>query len=469
MKGMLKKVFWAALLLCIANQKAEADIPYGSSLYLDILPFHVSTVNGEEREFSVDVVLYNPNYEVENYEFYLYLPPGVEFVDISNDEARTPSGVEIFGIDGGQDGVHVLVFNLMGRKYSGTSGTVSTIRLKTTRDFTYETPLDIELREIAISNGAGEGNTYDSKTMMFSGDLSTVSELPKLHGRYTADAVSALLDAGLGANDILTSIDLTEATDVDESATLTTQNKNMLVYLGENKTIANEDNVVSGDICEKLVLHDGNYPFSNDREFTAVSAGFDRAFNKQHSTICLPFELNASDVAKIGKVYDFVKASGDKLHFTTNETGTVAYQPYMILPNSGTVFNDMGSKQIRVTESSPVQADGYSFNGVLSPVQLLSDESATHYGYLESNGTFIQVGQENGAHCKPFRGYFTTVTAEGNSKVMSVVFDDTTGVNQVFESGVDGPSYDLGGMPVDSKDLPSGTVYIRNGKKNIKK
>ena len=454
-------------VLCLGAKGATAD-DY-KNLYLDILPFYVDAADGEVKEFQVDVVLHNPEYTVEEYEFFLYLPRGIKYVKAEQDFNRAPSDGVLYDVEKeAENSVHFLLFNLLGtNKFKGTDGRIATLTLTTTSEYVAGIH-NIELKEILIQNGEPYSDTYDSETMAFSGDLSAATSLPKLHGRYTADALQDIFEkTGLKNNAVLTSIDFTEAISTDATATVETANKNLLLYLADGMQLANEHNVVTGSRCGSLLLTDGNYPFSSDREFTAANVTFNRTYAHQHSTICLPFDLTPADIQKIGTVYAYQDVRNQQLHYTPVESAS-ANQPYLLLPNSGTVVSGLGSKTIPVTSAGSSSADGFTFEGTLEPRQLVSDATTTYYGYLESSGKFIRVGTSTGAHCKPFRAFFSVATSNALAKELGVVFDEATGIHSPNAVSDEQPVYGIDGRKARESQLRKSSIFIKGGKKVIK-
>lgn len=166
-----------------------------------------------------------------------------------------------------------------------------------------------------------------SNISTFSNDaLIAMSEL-KLEGDFTADNITAL-NAKLGVNNVLTSVDLTKATvatdAVDVFAAL---NPNTLKYFVDGATVpATWTNTVIGNTAVTITLTDG-YNFNNVKAFTTSAIAYKRTFAKGWSTFGLPFAM--TDISELGSVEKFSEVKDNTIIFDA-ATEIIACNPYLI-------------------------------------------------------------------------------------------------------------------------------------------
>ena len=163
----------------------------------------------------------------------------------------------------------------------------------------------------------------------FSNDaLIQVQELT-LEGDFTAADINTL-NTKLGANAVLTSVDLTNATIADDATDIfATLNPNALKYFAEGAAVpANWTNAVLGNAAANIELTDGS-SFNNTKEFTATAIAYKRTFAQGWSTFSLPFSI--ADVENLGTIEKFteVKEATKTIAFET-ATEIVACDPYLI-------------------------------------------------------------------------------------------------------------------------------------------
>ena len=245
------------------------------------------------------------------------------------------------------------------------------------------------------------------------------------------------------------------------------ETKNQVIKASSNT--ANTSNVIANSTCASLVLTDGAYNFGVDEGFTATALSYDRSFTAdQLSTVCLPFALTADEVSAAGTFYELASYSDGSLHFNEVNT-TEAYKPYLFkAASSGTPFSSLSSKAISASTSEELTstATGASMVGTLIAQTLRSDESNTLYGY-KSDGTFVQIGSNNGAHINPFRAYIM-IPGASNVKSLKASLDISTSIEPTPHLTTDSSQieaaavYNLSGKRVQN---PVRGIYIRGNKK----
>ena len=246
-----------------------------------------------------------------------------------------------------------------------------------------------------------------------------------------------------------------------------TLNNNALVKASANTNSL--PNVIVNGTCATLKLTDGAYNFGVDEDFTATALSYDRSFTAdQLSTVCLPFALTADEVSAAGTFYELASYSDGSLHFNEVNT-TEAYKPYLFkAASTGTPFSSLSSKAISASTSEELTstATGASMVGTLIAQTLKSDESNTLYGY-KSDGTFVQIGSNNGAHINPFRAYIMIPVAS-NVKSLKASLDISTSIEPTPHLTTDSSQieaaavYNLSGKRVQN---PVRGIYIRGNKK----
>lgn len=188
------------------------------------------------------------------------------------------------------------------------------------------------------NEGAGDRSfAYGFKVLETTISASNVSTFPdnaliamselKLEGDFTADNITAL-NAKLGANNVLTSVDLTKATvatdAVDVFAAL---NPNTLKYFVDGATVpAAWTNTVIGNTAVTITLTDG-YNFNNVKAFTTSAIAYKRTFAKGWSTFGLPFAM--TDISELGSVEKFSEVKDNTIIFDA-ATEIIACNPYLI-------------------------------------------------------------------------------------------------------------------------------------------
>ena len=206
----------------------------------------------------------------------------------------------------------------------------------------------------------------------------------------------------------------------------------------------------------------------------SVAVGYNRTFAtpEQCYTVCLPFALSNEEVAAIsGKFYTLNSYADNTLHFE-EVSSTDAYTPYLFKPSVANVtisssnytLVDYAAQSLTTT----VSANAASFIGRVAEATLKSGDGYTLYGYRASDGKFVQIGSDKGAHINPFRAYIC-IPGVSEVKSFNVKFDDseTTGIEAVNGAGfkaTGSEAYDLQGRRVSN---PTRGLYIINGKKAV--
>lgn len=191
----------------------------------------------------------------------------------------------------------------------------------------------------------------------------------------------------------------------------------------------------------------------------------------EYNTICLPFDMNAEEIAAAfgegAMVYEFSGAEGNTLKFEDTDriySGT----PYLLKPTetkneivyTGTTYDDLKQAQ-----------DGeYCFIGTFSPATLKTDGTNLFF-VAGAKLAKPESDQNNANRLKGFRAYMEVPAASAN--VLKVCIDGITASINDIKSDLtisDGKVYNLNGQYVGNsmQNLAKG-VYVQNGKKYVVK
>lgn len=274
-------------------------------------------------------------------------------------------------------------------------------------------------------------------------------------------------------------------------------NPNVIIYATEQyQGNAMRENLVKGDVAEKLVLHDG-YNLCIPQPFWSKQATYVRDFTKLTQkgtaagweTIVLPFDVaNVVNETK-GRVAPFGSEEATDKHFYLARLGDGGFEltsvmsantPYIVcMPNNPAydeqynlngkvMFYSKSTSGVYVSATDEaVEDNGPLFNLIPSYEKIqaspnfymLNDDA---YEGMLPGSVFVQ-----NKDVEPFRAYAVDVTGyapaylplfEGADAVMPIV--NTASDNDVMV-------YDLMGQRQNPKALVPGRIYIINGVKTI--
>ena len=249
-------------------------------------------------------------------------------------------------------------------------------------------------------------------------------------------------------------------------------NKNALIIAAANQEpAALPCNAIVNGECDLLALTDGAYDFAAPADFTAAAVTYDRsiAANKK-VTVCLPFDVSASEMASAGiTAYTLDQVTKDGyFHFTTVSEMS-ANTPYIIeLSETGKPFAELSGRAISATPATlTTNIDGIQFVGTMKREVLNSGAGAVYYGY--NNGTFVKVGSNVGIN--PFRAYIQSSQELGSA--VQAQFDKTDAIHTMATDAQpsNAPVYSIDGRLVSPDGNTSGLgkgIFIQGGKKVVK-
>ena len=232
--------------------------------------------------------------------------------------------------------------------------------------------------------------------------------------------------------------------------TLTPTNLNALIKANEG-ALANDKNVIIGDVCAKLELTDKN-PFNAPVAFTATSAKFTKTVENDYATMVIPF---AAAVPSDVEAYEITGNNGDKL--TTSLVESVAANKPVMLKGNGT-FDFVAENAAIAATTNAAQNNGL-LNGVYANTAVPTENTYVLQKQVEDVNFYKAI---SGLTVNPFRAYLTTAVA--GAARLTFDFNEATGIKTVKTT--EGTEvYNLQGVRVAN---PTKGLYIVNGKKVIK-
>jgi hypothetical protein len=397
---------------------ATATEPDPTTNNIQIIPFSIEP--GEEK--TINVEMNNPDKPCTAILFNLVMPDGIS---IEKDADNLPlidfgsrTTLKKHTLDTNEVGgaTRVLIASSKLNLISGTSGTLVTVTIKASDDLKPGV-YTIALKDMEMtSTDSKVFKPYNYNASVLSGSLIAESTLPNLYGNYTTDAITAL-NSKIGSNSSITSVDLSNATDIASAATLNTANENTLFYLPEGKSVANTTNVVSGKECTKLLLTEDK-PFAATKAFTAASASYTR--NTTASgwySLCLPFATTIPSGVSIEK-YESVDKAANTVTFISTSSPE-ANIPYIFKTSEkGDVTFTATNVNVPATTNL---TDGY-FTGTFSTLQAGTIEGK--YA-LKADGSGFAMASAT-AYVSPFRAY---LNENLSAKALSILHNDVDGIS----------------------------------------
>lgn len=190
------------------------------------------------------------------------------------------------------------------------------------------------------------------------------------------------------------------------------------------------------------------------------------------NTICLPFNVDASDFGSVfgdadAKAYKFASVEDKKLCFE-EVTSIEAGVPYLLTVAKAHEMGNVGKVDILVEEPKAVTVDGVTFKGTFN-VKVLDEKNL----FLGKDGNLkVPASTEgNNNKLKGMRAYF--VLPEATQTAYSLSFGgETTGIQAIEGEKAEKAQgvYTISGVKVadNTANLAKG-LYIVNGKKFIQK
>ena len=422
---------------------------------------------------TVTLDLQNPNDEFTAFQCNISLPKGIDWATKSDrngnvvyaqptfNVAANRTDADYHTLSGGakmDDGTFKLIcYSLTKDIFLGETGAILDLPLIFAEDLA-EGIYEIEVKDIVLTRkDVSDVKPSDYKTIVIVGkpDVKSVT----IYGDITADAI-AMLNDRLGANESLSSLDLSSAIAVDGTSAITMANPNAVIYVAEGMSVKNENNVVEGDVCANLVLTDG-YPFGPAKTFTAKKAEYSRTLSADtYGTIVLPFTPDA-ETLKEYTFYELTDVEENALTFD-EVSSPVAGKPYLLTSSGAATKLTAKAESIVNIEPAATEADGWKMKGTYESV-VFTDADELANLYCISGNQFKQATSK--LTMNPFRAYFV-----GDGSVKSITMRGDDGTTRVIslnaESSASEALFNLQGCQVEHAEQG---IYIQNGKKVLVK
>lgn len=429
---------------------------YDAEHNLQIIPAQIAVGSDETK---VKLLMANKQAdEISSVKFDLVLPDGISLKQDDDANEYIEAGSRInpyrfgFNISKNADNSRSIQARNTVYKgtFSGTEGDIAILPLVADADLA-DGIYTIELRNIVFNNNT-DLKILPYKASFFVGRPQVTDA--KLYGRYNAEAVEAL--TGSLTDPGVASLDMTEAT-FDEPCKITLTNPNALIYVNEDATLGNSQNVVTDEQCKKLVLTDGS-AFSAPLLFTAERAEYTRSVVSQFGTLCLPYAVHSDDAVKY---YSIDRIEGTTLYLTEQPT-VAAGVPVVFecVGGTGSLSATADDAPVSGTLTTSGNSD-LTLVGSYKPLVITDTDELKRIYYIRED-RFRQA--TNSLTVNPFRAYIGNVAAE-RSKVLDISTGTLTGIAAGLDeagSAVVG-IYDVKGVKHEALQPGVNLVKYENG------
>jgi len=259
---------------------------------------------------------------------------------------------------------------------------------------------------------------------------------------------------------------------VTVSGTLTDgENKNLTFYAREN--VKNQLFVEAASYATRTAAITAAPVITLDEDETDVpvaSTGenrkveLSRTFVAGWNTICVPFDLNATEIATGAKVLEFSNYnSGTKELTFSPVTELKANKPYVIyVPEDIAGPLNFSGKTVTISDDPETAINGVTFQGTYAPK---AAGSLTDMWGLTAAGKIAKASSST--TMSGFRAYFVGIPANATARFVGFDDDVPTGISIVGTDAAAEGAYNLKGQNVEQ--LRKGGLYIINGKKQVVK
>ncbi len=328
--------------------------------------------------------------------------------------------------------LRVLTHSDVNKPFLGTSGQIIRVRVKVA---TTVAPglYPIKMWWVEISKSDGYVRYEQWTTSYVRVDSPVAAALNDMDGCLPSFVVS-----GLNAESSLYSLDLSEATQLNGTLSLT--NANAVVYANSALGLSGTNVVVDGN-CTQLTLS-GDSPFAPASDFTATSATLTRTVGDKYATVVVPFDTQ-------GTFYTLNAAGTDELIFS-EVTSLPAGTPALF---HGDLSATGSNVNVTPTLVTPDAVSGLTMTGTYTGKTITG-------GYYLKDNLFYAVNEY--ATVKPFRAYFSGTV---DSSVKAIRIGDLTGVESTLSTATESPEvYDLAGRrlarPVKGVNIVGGDKIL---------
>jgi hypothetical protein len=329
--------------------------------------------------------------------------------------------------------------------------------------FIYYTSSDGKIEPFASTFGAAIHTntcTNGKGIIEFEGDVTSIGDeafkncthLTSLTIPASVTTISANAFEGCTS---LTTLDLTKVTVLPAGTASSLSNPNTLIRTASDLGLT-RDNVVVGDVCERLVLTDG-HPFHNTKAFTATSASYNRTMTTTYGTIFLPFAPDTES-------YVFLSLTAVDVTALTfdEEAAPQANTPYLFRKRSaGAGAVTATNVAIPVSTPQTTTSGNLTMKGTFTKLEFTAADNV----YFILNNTFYLFASGDGHKLtiNPFRAYFEVEDESQPAFSIRERNGDTTRIDSRTMEEIPTEIYDLQGRRIT--EPTSSGIYIVNGKK----
>lgn len=392
-------------------------------------------IENDEYDYYMELWLVNESFDVANLQFDLLFPEGIEYMDYEFDE-RIPSTT-------------------------------------TKKGKTYVTEYDFSFQTNVLSSGytrfmfipGGEMRKIEKGEgcIMFI-YFKTSSELkPGIYPiKMTNIKLVESVTSSIVLNDVLSYVEVKDGgavsplqTEADVDMSSLTGYVPSFVVNELNNQIASNSNLRSLNLSGVEELGADLVIPENVVYAVSTKGGLKRDFIAQKSTVCLPFALNATQVAAIKErgceieILSEYNSSTNTVKFSPVEE-MAANTPYLVTNSSElATFADIEGISLGDLFSTPVEVTqgAITMRGSFENQLLSSDGNTTYFAYNVADGNFVRIGSN--ASVKPFRAY---LALSGSSEARSISIDDsTTGISELKKDYRELEAYTLQGIKTKNK------------------
>lgn len=227
-------------------------------------------------------------------------------------------------------------------------------------------------------------------------------------------------------------------------------NQQIKVVFGKDFTIVNDQQAVTAD------------------ETGTKDVILNRSFAQGWNTICLPFNVEPTEIAEGAKAQEFSSVNANALNFA-EVTEMQANTPYLFFaPQAIASGKVLESKDVVEGVAKSVTKEGYTFCGTYTLTNMQGK-----YGVANVEGVQKIMRGAAGSSLAGTRAYFTTTNTKANGMRINLGNNGITGINQINAENIQNAAavYNLQGVKVSNHgttNLPAG-IYIMQGKKVIVK
>jgi len=243
---------------------------------------------------------------------------------------------------------------------------------------------------------------------------------------------------------------------------------NMMIKVAKANEIANDKNVIADGKCASFVLTD-KQNFAPQSNFVAQTVGYARTNTQGYNTVCLPFDVKASDFPETCTLYVFKETSKEVVRFTEASTeDVIAAGTPILVSDETTETGDAAKWQMNLSTDRNVvasvsgNADADQTTGLNGA--FMKRSLGTGYYKLNSEGTKF-VTTTSSSTITPFRFYLNEPAESVKSFVVSFSDGTETTIDELLndkDTNVE-VTYDLNGRRVLNVTHPG--IYIKGGKK----